>query len=122
MHRGLTLIEVLVTLSLLAIAAAGLFGFYATGIMAGQHARALAVATGLAQARLEQLKADPPAITSNGQPMDTRPAGLPGYSWATETARVAPGLSQVTVIVTWTQRGRLREATLTTLVRTPKAP
>lgn len=123
MSRGVTLIELMVTLSLLAVVGTGVFGLYTTATLASRHAQDVAVATGLAQARMEQVKTNPSAFTATGDSQVTHPTDVPGYRWATEaTTAVAPGLNQVTVTVFWVQRGRQRHVTLTTLVRTPKAP
>jgi prepilin-type N-terminal cleavage/methylation domain-containing protein len=117
--RGATLIEVLVALSLLAIVAAGIFGFYATGMFARQNAANLAIATGLAQAHMEQLVAHPDQTSAAGDDPGVDPAGVPGYRWTAEITRTAPGLSQGTVTVTWIQAGRQHWVTLTTLLRSP---
>ncbi len=122
MARGLALIEVLVTLNLLAVVAAGTFGLYATGFLASQHAQNLAIAAGLVQARMEQVKANPDVLTGATDDSHMPPAGIPGYRWATAVERVAPGLAQVTVTVSWTWRGRPRQASLTTLLRTDETP
>ena len=119
MARGATLIEVLVAISLLAIVAAGMFGFYATGMFARQNAADLAIATGLAQAHLEQLVAHPDNTKAEGDDPEVDPSGVPGYRWTAEITPAAPGLSQGIVTVTWMQAGRQHRVTLTTLLRTP---
>ncbi len=120
--RGATLIEVLVAMSLLAIVAAGIFGFYATGMFARQNAANLAIATGLAQAHMEQLIAHPDRTSAEGDDPGVDPAGRPGYRWTADITPAAPGLSQGTVTVSWVQAGRQRQVTLTTLLRTPDPP
>ncbi len=45
--RGFSLIELIVTLGLLAILVVGVFGLYVNGIRAGLHAQGLAVASAL---------------------------------------------------------------------------
>ena len=120
--RGATLIEVLVAISLLAIVAAGIFSFYATGMFTRQHAATLAIATGLAQARMEQLTAHPYNTKAEGDDPGVDPASGPGYHWTAEITPAAPGLNQGTVTVSWVQAGRQRRVTLTTLWRTPDSP
>jgi prepilin-type N-terminal cleavage/methylation domain-containing protein len=121
MSRGATLIELIVAMTLLAIVAAGVFGLYAVGVFANQHAADLAGAAELAQARLEQLITNPfdPQIAGNaGGDL----AGALEYRWNAGVATVAPGLGQGTVTVAWTRGGRHYEVTLTTLVRMTEAP
>ena len=120
--RGATLIEVLVAISLLAIVAAGVFSFYATGIFTREHAASLAIATGLAQARMEQLIAHPFNTKAEGDDPGVDPASGLGYRWTAEVRPAAPGLSQGIVTVSWVQTGRQRQITLTTLLRTPDPP
>jgi prepilin-type N-terminal cleavage/methylation domain-containing protein len=120
--RGATLIEVLVAISLLAIVAAGVFSFYATGMFTRQHAATLAIATGLAQARMEQLIAHPYNTKAEGDDPGVDPASGQGYRWTSEIKPAAPGLSQGIVTVSWMQAGRQRQITLTTLLRTPDTP
>ncbi len=121
MSRGATLIELIVAMSLFAIVAAGIFGLYAVGVFANQHAADLAGAAELAQARLEQLIANPfdPGLAGDaGGDL----AGPPQYHWTEGVAAVAPGLGQGTVTVAWTRSGRHYQVTLTTIVRMPEAP
>ena len=122
MSRGSTLIEVLITISLLGIVAAGVFSFYATGIFTNQRAADLAVATGLAQARMERLIANPYDTRTNGHVKGVDLASAEGYHWTVEIAPIAPGLSQGTVTVWWAKAGRRERVTLTTLVRTQETP
>lgn len=122
MARGATLIEVLVAISLLAIVAAGIFSFYATGMFTRQEAASLAIATELAQAHMEELIAHPYNTKPEGDDPGVDSAGVPGYRWTAEMTPTAPGLSQGTVTVSWVQTGRQRQVTLTTLLRTPSLP
>ncbi len=121
MSRGATLIELIVAMSLFAIVAAGVFGLYAVGVFANRHAADLAGAAELAQARLEQLIAnplDPGLAGSAGGDL----AGALEYRWNAGITTVAPGLGQGTVTVAWTRGGRHYQVTLTTVVRMPEAP
>ena len=119
--RGFTLIELVVTLGLLALLAAAIFGFYVNGIRASQHAQGLAVATGLAQAREEMLKSGPPDEAIRAE-TEVRTTNIPGYLEKLEVIEVAPGLRQITVTIIWTWRGQPRQTTLTTIVMEPEAP
>jgi len=117
-HSGLTLIELIVVLGLLAILATGLFGFYVSGILASQHAQRLAAATGQAQARLEELRSNPVVLQGGEVPPETDSVGGRGYREKTEITPISADLSQVTVTIFWTWRGRERQTSLTTLLRT----
>lgn len=120
MMRGFSLIELIVTLGLLVVVAAGVFGFYVNGIRAGQHAQGLAVANALAQARMETLKSEllPPVLPVGGEPGATT---MPGYTERVEAAEVARGFRQFSVTIFWTWRGQGRQTTLTTIIPEPEA-
>jgi len=119
--RGFSLIELIVTLGLLVVVAVGIFGLYVNGIRAGLHAQGLAVASGLAQARIETLKSEllPHVLPGGTEPGATR---TPGYPERVEADEVGRGLRQFSVIISWTWRGQRRETTLTTIVAEPEAP
>ncbi|MGH2374682.1 MAG: prepilin-type N-terminal cleavage/methylation domain-containing protein [bacterium] len=119
-HRdacGLTLIEVLVAMAILSIAAAAIIGLYSTGFLAGAMARRMSGAVALAQQRLEASRS--PCVLGDEGPESTDPA-FPGYRWQTKTSEVRPGLREVTATVTWQERGQDRSLSLTTLVRDPR--
>ncbi|MGH2454433.1 MAG: hypothetical protein ACRDF5_11880 [bacterium] len=119
--RSFSLIELIVTLGLLVIIAAGVFGFYVNGIRAGQHAQGLAVASALAQARIEMLKSEPlPYVLPGGS--EPGAARIPGYTEGVEVSELSRGLRQFDVTVFWTWRGQARQTTLTTIVAEPEAP
>jgi Tfp pilus assembly protein PilV len=111
---GVSLIELIVTLGLLAIVALGTFGFYVNGIRAGQHAEGLATATSLAQARLEDFRSSL-LLGDIGEAQL-----LSGYSESVEVRQVVSGLQQVTVTISWSWRGEKRETTLNVLVMDPR--
>ncbi len=117
---GLTLIESLVALGLLALVAAGFFGAYVVGLGAGKHARQLAVMAALGQARLEIIRSDPLRIVErSGAPAPLR--DVPGVIERIEVHPVSSDVNQVTVTLLWHWRGRPRQTVLTTLVRQPSA-
>ncbi len=119
--RGFSLIELIVTLGLLAILVVGVFGLYVNGIRAGLHAQGLAASSALAQARVEMLKSElfPPDLLFGPKPGTTR---LSAYTEKVEASELGQGLRRVDVTIFWTWRGQGRQTTLTTIVAEPKAP
>ncbi len=119
--RGVSLIELIVTLGLLVVVAVGVFGLYVNGIRAGLHAQGLAASSALAQARIETLKSEllPHVLPGGAEPGATR---ISGYTESVEASEPSRGLRQLGVTVFWTWRGQGRQTTLTTIVAEPKAP
>lgn len=114
---GLTLVEVVVALALLAMTAAALFGLYTTGLLAGGMGKRMAGAVALAQQRLEASRS--PCVLSDDGPAAIDPA-FPDYRWERRVTEVLPGLREVTATVYWQERGQERSVTLTTLVPDPR--
>jgi len=122
LQRGVTLTELIIAMSLLAILAAALFGAYVIGTQTGQSAQRLAVAAGLAQASLEPVIGTPSAIAVPEQGQTSQANVVPGFNRTVRVEPVAPGLSQVIVTVTWEWRGRKQRLTVTDLIRTRTGP
>ena len=114
---GLTIIEILVAMAILSIAAAAIFGLYATGFLAGGMARRMNGAVGLAQQRLEASRSP---CTLGDEGPEGSDSAFPGYQWQTKFTEVRPGLREVTATVTWQERGQDRSLSLTTLVPDPR--
>ncbi len=113
----MTLVEVLVAMAILSIAAAAIFGLYSTGFLAGGIARRMSGAVALAQQRLEASRS--PCVLGDEGPEATDPA-FPGYRWETRTTELRPGLREVTATVVWQERGQDRSLSLTTFVPDPR--
>ena len=117
---GLTLIESLVALGLLALVVAGAFGAYMVGVDAGRRAQQLAVMAALGQARLEVIRSDPlQTVEGAGGPAPL--SGVHGVVEQIEVHSVSSDVNQVTVTLLWNWRGQQRQTVLTTLVRQPSA-
>lgn len=107
LHGGFTLIEVLVAMSIFAIAVLGL-AMGATSVMrANQTGLYTTIATNLAQDRLEELKSRTAAnINTTGSPENKSVSGVPvtfTRSWTvTSTCNGVTGLTCIDVTVSWT--------------------
>ena len=106
---GFTLIEVLVAMSIFAIAVLGL-AVGATTVMQANHTGLYTtIATNLAQDRLEELKSRTAAnINTTGSPENGIPVtGVPvtfNRSWAVTSDSPVVGVKRIDVTVTWTDR------------------
>lgn len=114
-RRGLTLVEVLATVVLMAIVLPVAMNGISLCLTAASVARHRTEAAGLAEAKLNEMIATGEwqfGMTSG----DFGPA-WPDYRWAGGVADWDdPTLSELTVRVFWTARGQQREVALTTLV------
>lgn len=106
-QSGFTLVEVLVSMGLFAIAVLGL-SIGAASIMRGnQMALYNTIATNLAQDKLEELKAKTSAnINTTGSPENNiSVSGVPvkfNRSWTVTSNSPATGVKQIDVTVSWT--------------------
>lgn len=104
---GFTLIEVLVAMSIFAIAVLGLAVGATTVMRANQTGLYTTIATNLAQDKLEELKAKTAAnIDTTGSPENNIPvSGVPAKfnrSWAVTSGSPAAGVKRIDITVTWT--------------------
>lgn len=101
--RGFTMIEVLVSMAIFAIAVLGL-AVGATSIMrANQTSYFSTVATNLAQDKLEELKAKTPANITSGGPVPTTVSGVTfTRTWTVTPNSPIAGVNQIDVTVIWT--------------------
>jgi prepilin-type N-terminal cleavage/methylation domain-containing protein len=102
--RGFGMLEVVIALSLFAIALAGLEGLFLLSLSSATVAQTSSVATNLARARLEELLAMPrPAILAQADATSLEhvpPGGLP-YTVHTAVVSSRPGYIDITVSVAW---------------------
>ena len=121
-RSGFTFIELLATMTLLAIALPSIMDGVSLSLAAAGFARSQAQAASLCQGKLQELLA-------TGQWQQTQQSGdwgeeYPGFTWtaavsdwtgaASDTSGVS--LKQLDVSVFWTQRGAKRSVVLSTLV------
>ena len=105
--NGFTLIEVLVAMSIFAIAVLGLAIGATTVMQANQTGLYTTIATNLAQDKLEELKAKTAAnINTTGSPENNiTVSGVPAKfnrSWVVTSDSPVAGVKRIDVTVTWT--------------------
>jgi prepilin-type N-terminal cleavage/methylation domain-containing protein len=113
--RAFTLIEVLVTMLLLAILLPVIADGLSISAAAASSARRQTEAAGLAQDELNQLltSGDWSSVTSGDFGSDH-----PGYRWSCQNAVGDNGVTQIMLNVTWDERGRPRQFALSTMINT----
>jgi len=112
-RSAFTLIEVLATLVLLGIILPVAMRGISMALAASSHARHTAEATVLAQAKLNDLLIEGTWTQSNVSG-DFAP-DHPEYHWVCQSEQRDYSLDQVTVTVTWNERGQERSLNLSTL-------
>ncbi len=110
---GFTLIEVLAAMVLMAIALPVTMQALSTSLWAASSARHMTEAAGLAQAKLNELISTGEWDSTGGGDFG---AEHPGYRWQTSNAARDYGLTEVTLQITWVERGQDRQLAVATLV------
>lgn len=104
-ERGMTTIEGVIVLSLLAIVLLGVTGLHTLAISTGTAAETSSIATNLARARLEEVLALPPSEIpdqNNTQAQEQVPPGQgPTYTIRTAVDAPDPTRLDIAVTVTW---------------------
>ena len=112
--RGFTLVEVLATMALLAIVLPVTMQALSVSLGAASSARHTTEASGLAQAKLNEL-------ISTGQWNSTSNGDFgtdhPGYRWEITSATRDYNLTEISIRVTWQERGQDKQLTLSTLIQ-----
>ncbi len=120
-ERGFTLVELIVTATYVAAASAAIIGiFIAVGTL-NRHSRNLAVATALAEQKMETYRDAGYAAIPTGSPAENFSSSLPSNFGSPKSALanvtiVQPGLKQVDVILSYTEDGRPKTVRLRTLM------
>lgn len=113
--RAFTLIEVLATLLLLAIALPAVLRGISMATSAASQAKHRGDAYGLCQSKLNELLAT--GQWQNGNLAGDFNPDNPGYRWSASTlAWTDPSVEQLDVHVIWTGRGKEQDVVLSTLV------
>jgi type II secretion system protein I len=109
---GFTLLEVVLALIVLGIAVVGVTQGFAVGLRAAAIARDTTTATSLARARLAELDAGLLPV-SRGAEGTFEDYGAPDVAWTLDSRSTQyPGLYELTLRVTWTDRGGTRDLTV----------
>lgn len=112
--RGVTLMEVLATLLLVAIVLPAVMRGVTVSMQAAARARHQTEAAALAEAKLNELLAS----SDTNLPTGSGEFGIdwPDYRWETSAVSRDLGLYEITVVVRWTERGAERMYELTSLM------
>lgn len=100
-QRGMTMIELLIAMSVLAIGMGGMLTVFATAINHNSQAKTDTSGTMLAQTVLERIASQPANSAANITITDCNPAG--GQNWTIATAPGGAPLDPNTNLIDWTQ-------------------
>lgn len=115
-QKGFTLIEIMVALAILAIAALGIFQAYTTGFQAMADSKYRTVATNIAQKKLEEVKNSVKVLYPYYE-LETQEVNDKTFTVIVVTNSIEDNLEQVYVTVSWTNRkGNEKNVQLETLV------
>lgn len=115
-QKGFTLIEIMVALAILAIAALGIFTAYTTSFQAMADAKYRTVATNIAQKKLEEIK-NSVSIAYPYYSIGTQEINEKTYTIVMATNSIEDNLEQVYVTVSWKDRnGDEKNVQLETLI------
>ena len=117
-RRGMSLLEALATLVLVAVLVPAAMQAVTISLRAAQQARQQQEASLLAESRLNEVIAarDATGFTGSG----SFSPESPDYRWELQSAPGDFGMTEVWITVTWQQRGQERSLTLTTYVYLPQ--
>ncbi|MCL0085461.1 prepilin-type N-terminal cleavage/methylation domain-containing protein [Thermodesulfovibrionales bacterium] len=124
-NKGFTLIEMLIAMFVLTVGLLAVAGLLVTTIQANASARWTTAAITFATEEVEELKAGPfPVLQQDfAYTVPRNCLNFPALKrqWRVRKAKdannnVIPGLRQIEVKVTWNERGRERNVTISTLV------
>lgn len=114
--KGFTLIETMVSLSVLSIGILAVWNVFAMASRASELDANTRVALMLADAKMTDLSLGP--VKQLGQQQGRFDGQYQGYEWTTDVENSPfDRLAQVVVRVHWQQRGQQRSVTLATLLR-----
>ncbi len=115
---GFTMVEVMVAMTIAAVAIVGILSLVTTEIRASDYSRRATEATVLAQDRIEQLRALGAAVAlSTVEPNLNERGGTAPPGPFTRTSVVTVGLANASVVVTtsWADRGVAQSVTVRTI-------
>lgn len=118
-ESGVTLIEILIAVTILAIGLLGVAGLQVTAIKGNSHGNTISQATAIAEERLEIIRnMDYSEVTFDPNPFVENNVDGTIYTRTTEVEDNTPlnDLKRVTVTVSWTAGNRNRQVQLRTIV------
>jgi prepilin-type N-terminal cleavage/methylation domain-containing protein len=111
-EHGFTMIEVMVSLLLTAVAVMGILGVYLVEVRSSSYTRHTSEAVILAQDKLEQLRTQL-AATASGSDQNINERGVAtGLFTRRWTVTLASGYADVVVTLTWSEDGVARQFVL----------
>ena len=124
-QRGVSLVETMVALLVMAVGLAGVYRAFPQGLATGRHALERTQASLLAEGKLEQLRAQgfetlAAAASSNSSPKpfanSIQHPVFSRFRWQTEVARRAEDLLEIHLRVTWPWPRQAHHLSFTTYV------
>jgi len=115
---GFSLIELMVAVSILALAIFGIFHAYSAGFMGMADAKDITMATNYAREKMEEIKNKPFGKIEPESPADIH-TDVPGtkFQRKVKVDEIEDGLKKVTTTVSWTNRNEQpKTVTLETLI------
>lgn len=113
-RRGVTLMEVLATLLMVAIVLPAVMQSVTVSMRAASRARHQTEAAALAEMKLNEMLAARNTSVSSGS--GDFGVDYPDYRWETAAVSQDLGLYEITVIIRWTEQGNERSYQLTSLM------
>lgn len=113
-EKGFTLLEVMISLVILAVGILGVVGMFVSAIGGNSQGRNMTEASNLAQSRLDyEMNATPYTNMTTGSEVN----GKYNISWrkTQPVAAIGSGLKQVTVTVTWNTKGQTHKVECSSL-------
>ncbi len=119
-QEGFTLLEVMISLAILAVGILGVVGMFSTSIGGNAQGRRMTEASALAQAKLTYLtNMEVYGSLANGSEAGLKSDGTSGgiydRSWTISTPVSTLKMKRITVKVAWTSKGYTHQVEMTTL-------
>lgn len=120
-QSGFTLVELIITATFVAAASAAIVGIFITVNTLNKHARNMAVATALAEKKIETYRDGGYAALPVGSPAENFSSELPANFGSPKSAvanvsETTPGLKRVDVIITYTEDSQPKNISISTLM------
>ena len=118
-NQGLTLVEILMVMLLLIVVVVGFLGVFIVSFALGEHSRNVVVALNDASSVMEDMRnivfASLPALYPDGVAVAGY-ANLPSETVVVEYTNIGADAVTANVVVSWTERSRNFQETITTVI------